>query len=258
MVGKNFISLKNINQKFASGDQSLHVLHDISLSIPENSFTIIYGPSGSGKSTLLNVLIGLQSPSAGSVHYGDTNIYGLKSDALAKHRAETLGMVHQANYWVRSLSVVENVSIPLYFLGYTRARAYKKALASLERVGMARHAHKRPTVLSGGEQQRISLARALVNDPPLIVADEPTGNLDSNTGDDIMQLLKSFQSELKHTIVLVTHELEYLPMGDRLFHIQDGYVSSIIGKDIRAATDQLMDSMKQRIDKLAKVQSGKK
>ncbi len=254
-MGGALIQTKKVNQEFKIGDNNLHVLHDVTISIPENSFTIIYGSSGSGKSTLLNLLIGLQRPSDGQILYRGKDLYQYSSDQLAQHRASEFGMVFQTNYWVKSLTVLENVALPLYFLGQVRAEANKRAMKALEMLNMAKHAHKLPTLLSGGEQQRVSMARTLVRSPKLIVADEPTGNLDTATGDQIMQLLRKCQSELKQTIILVTHELEYLPLGDHLFHIQDGTVTALQGKDIRRTTNELLNGQKDRIDKLMRTRN---
>lgn len=250
---KAIISVRGINQSFDVGEQRVDVLNDVSFDLEKNTFNIIYGPSGSGKSTLLNVLTGLQKPTTGQVRFNGKALYDLPPDDLAYFRANEIGIVYQQNFWVKSLNVIENVSMPLFFSGHTVQSAKEKALESLRTVGMADYAHKNPTRLSGGEQQRIALARALVNEPLFIIADEPTGNLDSKNGDTVMSLLKKCQNELGRTIILVTHNMEYIPMADYLIHIQDGQITKTNhNKDIRTIADQLLKEMKCRIDHLGK------
>lgn len=220
----NLIEISNVSKEFCTGDTIHRVLNNVSLTIPRGGFTIIHGPSGSGKTTLLNTIIGLDKPTSGKVSYRGTDIYGLTPGELAHFRARTMGVVYQTNYWVASLSVLENVALPLFFLGYDRSEAETEALASLKQVKMEQHADKLPSVLSGGEQQRVSMARALVSRPTYIVADEPTGNLDSKNGRAIMDLLKYCNEELGNTIVLITHNLDYLPMGSQVLEVRDGEV----------------------------------
>jgi ABC-type lipoprotein export system ATPase subunit len=165
-------------------------------------------------------------------------------------------MVYQQNYWVSSLNVIENVAIPISFMGYSRAKAAKLAMDALQRVDMAPYAKKSPLVLSGGEQQRIAMARALVNDPEFIIADEPTGNLDTHNGDMIIALLQSCKRDLKRTIILVTHNMEYLSLADQLLHIQDGTIKQMQNDDISKTTETLITEMRARINRLAKVKNG--
>lgn len=248
---RSIISLKGVDQAFKVGDENIQVLKNVNFEMYENTFNIIYGPSGSGKSTLLNILTGLQQPTNGHVAFDGDALYDLKSNELAWFRANKIGIVYQQNYWVKSLNVIENVSMPLFFLGYSRSKAAKIAQESLEQVSMGAYTKKNPSLLSGGEQQRIAMARALVNNPLFVIADEPTGNLDSKNGDMIMDLLQKCQTELKRTIILVTHNMEYLPLADKLLHIQDGMVEEMISSSIRATADKLMQEMKDRIDRLA-------
>jgi putative ABC transport system ATP-binding protein len=153
------------------------------------------------------------------------DLYSLNADQRANFRARTLGMVYQTNYWVNSLSVLENVCMPLFLSGYSKRQAAMIAKESLEMVGMAAYFKKRPTVLSGGQQQRVSMARAIVANPDLIVADEPTGNLDTKNGDMIMNLLSDLNHKLHKTIILVTHNLEYLSLSTHRVQIKDGVAS---------------------------------
>ncbi len=222
----SLIKVENISKEFVSGNSAIKVLDNVSFSVPEGSFTIIHGPSGSGKTTLLNTIAGLEKPTQGEVLYKSKPIYDLTPGELAHFRAKTLGIVYQTNYFVKSLNVLENVALPLYFLGYTKSNAEHEALESLKRVGMEANAKKLTSILSGGEQQRISMARALVSNPTYIVADEPTGNLDSKNGRAIIDLLKYCNEDLGRTVILITHNLEYLPMGTQTIEVLDGKVTA--------------------------------
>ncbi len=247
------VSIDAVTQTFESGEEIIQVLKETNFDLKDKTFNIIYGPSGSGKSTLLNVLTGLQKPTTGQVLFDGKPLYELSADQLAYFRANDIGIVYQQSFWVKSLNVVENVAMPLFFSGYTYLAALKKARTALELVGMASAAKKRPSHLSGGEQQRVAMARALVNDPLFIIADEPTGSLDSKNGDAIMELLQKSQSELGRTIVLVTHNMEYIPLADHLLHIQDGLVTRMTdGADIATTANSLLKDMKDRIERLSK------
>lgn len=253
MAEKNIIiKASGIKQDFRIGEETVSVLKQADFDLYNNSFNIIYGQSGSGKSTMLNILTGLQKPSSGNVHFEGENVYELSPNDLAYFRANRIGIVYQQNYWVKSLNVVENVSLPLYFLGHSKAMAAKKALTALERVNMQDYAKKFPVMLSGGEQQRIAVARAIVNDPLFIIADEPTGSLDSASGDMIMNLLHDMQSNEGRTIILVTHNMEYIPYADHLLHVSDGVIEEVSSHKISDVTNELVHNMKERITKLAK------
>jgi ABC-type lipoprotein export system ATPase subunit len=252
-MGNVIVKASNVQQSFQVGDETITPLKDVSFELGENSFNIIYGPSGSGKSTLLNVLTGLQRPTKGVVTFEGRDIYSLKPDALAYFRANRIGIVYQTNYWVNSLSVIDNISMPLYFMGYSRAKANKIAQQALDQVNMGDYAKKSPILLSGGEQQRVAMARALAADPLFIIADEPTGSLDSKSGDMIMDLLRVCQQDLKRTVILVTHNMEYLPLADHLLHIEDGQVTELVNESIQKTTDSLMRDMRERINRLAEV-----
>jgi ABC-type lipoprotein export system ATPase subunit len=251
------IELKDVNQSFAVGDEVVDILHDINFKIQQQSFNIIYGPSGSGKSTVLNILTGLQKPSRGDISFNGLKLYDLKPDQLAHFRANEIGIVYQQNYWVKSLTVIENVALPLFFVGYSRKEAHKRALEALGMVNMQSYAQKHPTLLSGGEQQRVAMARALVNNPLFVIADEPTGSLDSKNGDMIMELLQQCQSEFGRTIILVSHNMEYIPLADHLLRIEDGrMVETQDDADITATATTLLDAMKARITKLKGARRG--
>jgi len=242
------IRVENLSKSFKTAGGVVKVLHDVNFEIYDGSFTIIYGPSGSGKTTLLNALIGLDAPTTGHVSYEGKDLYAMEKNERAFFRAHTMGMVQQTNQWVRSLNVLENVALPLYFLGIKPEAAREGAKSSLQRIGIESYAKKLPSVLSGGEQQRVAMARALVNNPAYIVVDEPTGNLDSKNGDALISLLQYFNKEFNRTIVLVTHNLEYLSLGDKLLLMEDGRVTETKGVDIHTVTSRLLTDMKKRIN----------
>jgi putative ABC transport system ATP-binding protein len=196
------------------------------------------------------VLSGLQPPTKGTLYYKQETVYDKPANALAYFRAHQLGIVYQTNYWVKSLSVIENVSLPLYFSGLTKLEAHERAKIALRRVGMQEYINKHPTVLSGGEQQRVAMARALVNDPPVIIADEPTGNLDSKNGDMIIDLLTDLHKNEGKTIILVTHNMEYLSIADHLLEVEDGNVTEITQKQIPSTVEEILHATQNRMHKL--------
>lgn len=246
------IKLDNITQDFTVGKETINVIKECNVAFEPCSFNIIYGPSGSGKSTLLNALSGIQRPSAGKVTYGDRDIYEMTNRELAYFRAQQIGIVYQQNYWITSLNVVENVAVSLLFSGISRSDAKKRALEALEKVGVAHLAKKNPQYLSGGEQQRVAIARAIITNPGYIIADEPTGSLDMQRGDQIMALLQSYQAKLNTTIILVTHNLEYLPLAHRLIRVQDG-VCTQLGRDaIRSTAESIISDMRTRMTNITK------
>ena len=250
-AGKIIVDIKNVSQAFEVGEEKIQVLKKVDFELTDKTFNIIYGPSGSGKSTLLNILTGLQKPSTGEVIFAGKHLYELTPDELAYFRAVEIGIVYQQNYWVKSLNVVENVAIPLWFSGVGRHQALQKASEMLATVHMEGYEKKHPGLLSGGEQQRIATARALINDPLFIIADEPTGSLDSQNGDMIMKLLERCRDEMGRTIILVTHNMEYLPLADHLLHIEDGLITQTTQhQNIRNVTNELLDNMKNRINSM--------
>lgn len=222
MERNNIIRFKGVSKEFIAADGAVRVLHDVNFAVERNSFTVIYGPSGSGKTTILNIILGLLEPTEGTVLVNGENLYNLTQDERAQFRAGHFGMVSQTNNWINSLSVVENISAPLYFRGYSHAEATKQAIMSLNRVGMGRYANYQPTVLSVGQQQRVQMARATVDTPMILVADEPTGSLDSKTGDQIMQLITSFKNHGDTTVILVTHNADFISLSDHRIFIKDG------------------------------------
>jgi putative ABC transport system ATP-binding protein len=246
------IEVKDLLKIFKIDSGPVTVLRDINFKIKQGSFTIIFGPSGSGKSTLMNVLSGLEPPTEGCVKVSGQDIYQLNADLRSNFRGSVMGIVHQVNYWVKSLNVLENVAMPLYLSGSDKAAALRIAIESLKQVGMEEYANYRPNVLSGGQQQRVSMARALVAYPQLIMTDEPTGNLDSKNGKFIIDLLVKFNRELKRTIILVTHNIEYLPLSDNQLYIFDGQVTT--GKPGESMPPEILESLRLQLDQLTKME----
>ena len=209
------------------GSSTIRAVDGITLGIRTGEFVALLGASGSGKSSLLNLLAGLDSPTSGSVLAGDQDLARLSRELLAKYRRYTVGMVFQSFNLIPSMTVVENVELPLRFAEVERHKRGALASGALERVGLAGRLRHRPIELSGGEQQRVALARALVNQPKILLADEPTGNLDSRTGTEVMQLIRSLNESLQMTVVLVTHESALAEKyADRLIFLADGKVVS--------------------------------
>jgi putative ABC transport system ATP-binding protein len=221
------IELHEVSKTVMSGSAPLTILHPLSLQIPPSRFLAIVGPSGSGKSTLLGLIAGLDAPTSGSVVIDGIDITRLDEDRLAKLRGEKIGFVFQFFHLIPSLTALENVSVPMEIVGARNARSRAESL--LEEVGLTGRAHHYPSQLSGGEQQRVALARALANDPPIVLADEPTGNLDTTNGRHIMELLREIHAARGTTIVLVTHDAELASMADARLGLRDGRVVETVG-----------------------------
>src|SRR5436309_1128409 len=221
------IELREVSKTVMSGSEPLTILHPMSLDIARGQFVAIVGPSGSGKSTLLGLIAGLDAPSSGDVLIDGVNITTLGEDSLAKLRGEKIGFVFQFFHLISSLTAFENVAVPMEIAGTADVR--RRALALLEEVGLTDRGHHYPSQLSGGEQQRVALARALANDPPLVLADEPTGNLDSATGRHIMALLRGIHQARGTTVVLVTHDADLAALADARVVLRDGMVVERVG-----------------------------
>jgi len=214
------IELRGVSKTVTSGDRPLTILHPLDLTIPSGQFVAIVGPSGSGKSTLLGLLAGLDAPSTGSISVDGVDITTLGEDRLARLRGEKIGFVFQFFHLVPSLTAFENILVPMEIAGKRDATVRARQL--LEEVGLSDRGHHYPSQLSGGEQQRVALARALANDPPIILADEPTGNLDSVTGRHILDLLLGVHRSRKTTLILVTHDAELAALADERLVLRDG------------------------------------
>ena len=205
-----------------SGSEPLTILHPLTLRVPAGQFLAVVGPSGSGKSTLLGLIAGLDAPSSGQVLIDSVDITALDEDALARLRGEKIGFVFQFFHLIPSLTAYENVAVPMEIAGVADPRGRADML--MEEVGLTGRAHHYPSQLSGGEQQRVALARALANDPPIVLADEPTGNLDSSNGRHIMELLRGIHRSRGTTVVLVTHDAELAALADARLVLRDGRV----------------------------------
>ena len=216
------IELREVSKTVTSGSEPLTILHPLSIQIPRGEFVAIVGPSGSGKSTLLGLIAGLDAPTSGSVLIDTVDITRLDEDSLARLRGEKIGFVFQFFHLIPSLTAYENIAVPMEIAGIADVRGRANQL--LEEVGLTGRAHHYPSQLSGGEQQRVALARALANNPPIVLADEPTGNLDSANGRHIMELLRNIHSRRGTTIVLVTHDAELAAMADARLLMRDGRV----------------------------------
>jgi len=216
------IDLRDISKTVRSGDQPLTILQPLTLSIGRGQFMAIVGPSGSGKSTLLGLIAGLDAPSTGSVVIDGVDITRLDEDALARLRGEKIGFVFQFFHLIPSLTAYENVAVPMEIAGAADVR--QRASALLDEVGLTGRAHHYPSQLSGGEQQRVALARALANDPAIVLADEPTGNLDTAPGRNILELLRGIHRSRGTTIILVTHDAELAGIADSRLVLRDGRV----------------------------------
>jgi putative ABC transport system ATP-binding protein len=216
------IELRSVSKTVTSGDHQLTILHPISLTVPHGQRLAILGPSGSGKSTLLGLVAGLDSPSSGSVIIDGVDITALSEDALAKLRGEKIGFVFQSFHLIPSLTAMENILVPMEIAG--RRDAAVRARALLEEVGLSDRGHHYPSQLSGGEQQRVAIARALSNEPAIILADEPTGNLDSTTGRTVIDLLLSINKTRGTTVIVVTHDPDIASMADARISLRDGRV----------------------------------
>ena len=222
---KKLIDLQNINKSYRNGDQELQVLKDINLEVQEGEFLAIMGPSGSGKSTLMNIIGMLDRPSSGTYHLDGTEVARLGEKKAAKIRNKQIGFVFQQFFLLSKLNALQNVELPLIYAGVAQAKRKKLAEQYLEKVELETRMHHLPSELSGGQKQRVAIARALVNRPSIILADEPTGALDTKTGEQIMELLTELNKEGK-TIIMVTHESEIAAYAKRQIVIRDGVISS--------------------------------
>lgn len=221
------VVLSGITKTYRLDDVSVPALVDINLVILPDRFTVISGASGSGKSTLLNLIGCIDRPDTGSVMVGGKAIHKLDDDALADFRAERLGFIFQNFNLIPVLTALENVEYPLVLAGWAAAERRQRAAELLESVGLGGHAHKRPGQMSGGQRQRVAIARALVRTPQLVLADEPTANLDSKTGHEIIELMRDMQRRHRVSFVFSSHDPKVLDAADDAVHIQDGRITSV-------------------------------
>ncbi|MCK5145540.1 ABC transporter ATP-binding protein [bacterium] len=217
------INLDAIRKEYLVGIQSVHALAGINIKIDKGEYVAVMGPSGSGKSTLMNILGCLDTPSAGDYELNDINVSTMNDDQLAEIRNREIGFVFQTFNLLPRATALHNVELPLIYRGISASKRRLKAEEVLDRVGLGDRMDHRPNELSGGQRQRVAIARALVNDPSIILADEPTGNLDTRTGDEIMQIFESLHDE-NNTIIMVTHEEYIAEHSDRIIRLRDGLV----------------------------------
>lgn len=220
---KPLIEIRGIKKSFPTSAGVVEVLKGISAKIYPGEFTIIFGPSGCGKSTLLHCCLGLEPPTEGTITIDNQDFYSLDEDGRAIFRRHKVGMIYQQPLWIGSLNVIDNIAFPLHLLDMPKDQIDQKAMQSLALVGLEKWSHYKPTELSSGQQQKISLARSLMIDPLIIVADEPTGNLDTQSGQELLDTFIKLTSEGK-TIIMVTHDLEYLKYATHIIHMVDGTI----------------------------------
>ena len=221
------IETKNLTKEYEVGSQKVKALDGINLNVDKGEFISIMGPSGSGKTTLMNIIGCLDSPSNGSYTLNNKSVSDLSENQLAKIRNKEIGFVFQSFHLLARNSALENVMLPLKYAGSDKKTALAKSKESLDRVGLSDRYDHSPSELSGGQQQRVAIARALVNQPSILFADEPTGNLDSKTGDDVMNIFKQLNSN-GQTIILITHEDSIAKQSNRIITIMDGLIKSDI------------------------------
>ena len=223
---KPIISVRHLRKVFRIGEEKVVALSDINLEIFPGQIVCIVGTSGSGKSTLLNQLAGLEKPTRGAVYIGRTNISKLSEDQLALFRQRFLGFVFQSYNLMPTMTALENVSLPMIFKGVSKSSRERAALEMLTAVGLKKRAHHKPTQMSGGQQQRVGIARAFVSRPKVVFADEPTGNLDTKTTIDVMEMMVRFARRYHQTLIIVTHDPEIADYADRVITLIDGCITS--------------------------------
>ena len=225
------IQVRNLYKLYRVGDETVRALDGVDFDIHQGEFCAIVGTSGSGKSTLLNMLAGLEKPTKGAIVIGGQHIEQLKEDELVAFRRQHVGFIFQSFHLMATMNAVENTALPLSFRGEDRKLRLKKANQMLDLVGLRKHKKHMPNQMSGGQQQRVGVARALVVDPKIIFADEPTGNLDSHTSEDVMKLMQQVVREQNKTLVMVTHDNHLATYADRIFLISDGKIIKIEEQD---------------------------
>lgn len=218
------IKLKNISKVYNLGSRKVHALTDFSMDVRSRDFIVVCGPSGCGKSTLLNIMTGAEQTSTGSVVVRGENISSMSEDQRGVFRSKKMGVIYQRPHWIRSLSSIQNVALPLIIEGVNEKRAVERASDILLQIGLSKLADHRPDQLSGGEQQKLAFARAVITNPHIIIADEPTGNLDSTSSDELMALFHGLHADMKKTIIIVTHNQAYWSLGTKRVEMRDGTV----------------------------------
>lgn len=236
---KDIIQIKNLRKVYTMGDEKIIALKDINLNIEKQEFICLLGTSGSGKSTLLNMMAGLEKPTRGEIIIGRHHLERMNERDLAQFRRLNIGFVFQSYNLIPTLSALENVSLGLTFKGVPKAERDKMATKMLENVGLKTRLHHKPSEMSGGQQQRVSIARAFVGSPKIVFADEPTGNLDTRTTFEVMDLITGMAKELKQTLVIVTHDTEISVYAHRVVYLRDGSIEKIELNDLKKREDMI-------------------
>ncbi len=216
------VRVRDLYKSFTRGQERIDVLQNLTLDVGEGEFLALMGPSGSGKTTLLNLIAGLDQPTEGTIHVGDHEISSMSESELARWRTRNVGFVFQFYYLLPVLTAYENVELPLLLLPMTQAERRRQVMTALDLVNLTNRMTHRPGQLSGGQQQRVGIARAIVTDPTLIVADEPTGDLDSKSADEILTMMEVLAKEIRKTIIMVTHDPKAASRAQRTLHLEKG------------------------------------
>lgn len=240
------IQVKGLKKIYRVGDTRVKALNGVDFTIYKGEFCSIVGTSGSGKSTLLNMLAGLEKPTKGEIVIAGNHIENMTENQLVSFRREHVGFIFQSFNLLSTLDAEENVALPLTFRGMGRKERLEKARKALKMVGLKDHISHKPTQMSGGQQQRVGVARALVLDPEIVFADEPTGNLDSNTSAEVMNLMRKVVNEKQQTLVMVTHDNHLASFADRIFHIKDGKIIQI--EDRREKREEEIDEQTELVE----------
>ncbi|MDP6112106.1 MAG: ABC transporter ATP-binding protein [Planctomycetota bacterium] len=231
LLSVHVVRAVGVKKVYELGDETVHALRGVRLSVNRGEYVSIMGPSGSGKSTLFNMIGGLDKPDEGRVFIDEVDIAALDSFELAWLRCHKIGYIAQTFNLIPVASALENVMHPMLFAGMPQADAQEKGVELLKRVGLGERVFHRPVELSGGQQQRVAIARSLANDPAIILADEPTGNLDLKTGEEIIHMLESLKDDLHVTVISATHDYKMLAASDRVIYLSDGQIQSIKKRD---------------------------
>ncbi|CCW34569.1 ABC-type antimicrobial peptide transport system, ATPase component [Chthonomonas calidirosea] len=240
MAHEYVVRTRGLVKEFRMGDEVVRALNGVDLDIRRGEYLSIMGPSGSGKSTLFNAIGGLDKPDSGSVFINDVDMAQLDARELAYLRCHTIGYIFQTFNLLPSMTALENVALPTVFAGMTTDEGIERAIEMLNKVGLGHRLHHRPSQLSGGQQQRVAIARALVNNPSIVLADEPTGNLDLKTGEEIIHLLRELNQKEGVTIISATHDYKMIDVSDRIVWIRDGKISKIEERaDVKVSVGEL-------------------
>jgi len=237
-MSEPIVRVRDLHKSFTRGTEAIHVLSDLTLDVGTAEFLALMGPSGSGKTTLLNLIAGLDTPTGGTITVGDSVISSMSESELARWRTRHVGFVFQFYYLLPVLTAYENVELPLLLLPLTKEQRRKQVETALDLVGLADRMDHRPGQLSGGQQKRVGIARAMVTDPLLIVADEPTGDLDTKSADEILRLMEILRVQLGKTIIMVTHDPKAAARAQRILHLEKGQLvrDTMTGIWFKAAT----------------------